>query len=121
VLTTCKQLWRDETGSVNSAELVLIITLMTIGVLVGMKSFRDATVTEFADLAQAVANLEQSYSISAITVTLPSGAELTTASSFFIDSPDFCDTSADVDVGTSGSVCVNVCAPAQPEIAGAVP
>jgi len=102
----------DEVGSVNSAELVLIITLLAIGLIVGMKSFRDSAVTEFADLAQAFASLNQSYSISAVMVTLGSGGTITTASSSFTDAPDFCDTSADTDTGVSGSKCVNVCASA---------
>ncbi len=104
-----RKLLRDEHGSVNSAELMLIITLLAIGLLVGMKSFRDSTVTEFADMAQALANLNQSYTYSAMTVDLGDGGILTTASSSFTDTPDFCDTSDDVDVGESGSKCVNVC------------
>ena len=116
-----KQLLKDESGSVNSSELVLIMTLLVIGALVGTKSFRDGLVSEFADMAQAVANLDQSYSFSALTITLPSGGTLTTAGSFFTDGPDFCDTTADGDAGSSGSKCVNVCATAQTEDSGFVP
>ena len=71
-----QRLARDETGSVNSAELVMIITLLAIGLLVGMKAFRDSAVTEFADMGQALANLNQTYSLGAITVTLPSRREM---------------------------------------------
>jgi Flp pilus assembly pilin Flp len=116
-----KRLIRDETGSVNSAELVLIMTLLTIGMFVGMKTFRDATVTEFADYAQAVSNLDQSFSLAAISVTLPNGSAYTTAASSFDDADDFCDTTTDTDTGTSGSVCVNVCASAQLESTTGVP
>ena len=110
-----QQLARDEAGSVNSAELVMIITLLAIGLIVGMKSFRDSAVTEFADLAQGLSNLNQSYSISAITVNLGAAGTITTASSFFTDAPDFCDTSNDSDAGASGSKCVNVCIAAEAE------
>ncbi|MCA9226687.1 MAG: hypothetical protein R3C99_15660 [Pirellulaceae bacterium] len=112
-----KQLWQDESGGVNSAELVLIITMLTIGILVGMKSFRDAAVTEFADLAQAVANLNQSYSYSSLTITLADGT-LVTAPSYFVDTEDFCDTAESDDNATLGSKCVNVCATAGAEGAG---
>jgi hypothetical protein len=70
--------------------------------LVGMKSLRDSTVTEFADLGQALSNLNQTYSLPA---SLPSGAP-----SEFLDAPDFCDDPDDpTDIGTPGSKCVNVC------------
>ena len=110
-----KQLAPDETGSVNSAELVMNITPLVIGLIVGMKSFRDSAVTEFADMAQAFANLNQSYFISAVMADLGDGGMLTTAASFFTDTPDFCDTSTDEDTGTAGSKCVNVCIAAERE------
>jgi Flp pilus assembly pilin Flp len=98
-----KNLWRDDCGSVGSAEIMLIMTLVCIGMIVGMKSLRDAAVTEMADMAQALANLNQSYSFSAGAV------------STFDDTPDFCDGTTDVDVGTPGSKCVNVCVAASGE------
>jgi len=116
-----RQLFDDDSGNVCSAELMLIMTIMTIGTLVGMKSFRDSTATEFADFGQALSSLDQSYFLAAITVTLPNGSVYTTASSSFDDGPDFCDTTSDDDAGTSGSACVNVCASAQFENAGTVP
>lgn len=95
------RIWRDERGAVNAAEIVLIMTILCIGMFVGIKSFRDAAITEFADMAQALANLDQSFSFS---LGLPSGT-----SSSFVDGPDFCDGTTDQDLGTSGSKCVNVC------------
>jgi Flp pilus assembly pilin Flp len=111
------RLWRDETGSVGTAELIMIMTIMTIGVLVGLKSFRDATVTEFADLAQALANLDQTYSYSAISIAVGDPTvTLTTVGSWFEDAPDFCDTSIDVDEqAQGGNKCINVAMPADGE------
>ena len=115
-ISLLKQLARDESGGVNTAELMMIVTLLAIGLLVGMKAFRDSAVTEFADMAQALANLNQSYSVSAIVaLDLGNGQYFTSASSIFVDAPDFCDTSADTDVGVSGSKCVNVCIAASTE------
>jgi hypothetical protein len=86
-----KRFWIDQQGSVGSAEIVLIMTIMIVGVVVGMKSFRDSAVTEFADWAQALANLNQSYSFAGLEIPWGEGT-LTTARSWFVDSVDFCDT-----------------------------
>jgi len=115
-----KGFWGDETGSVNSAELVLIMTLMSIGTLVGMKSFRDSAVTEFADLAQALANVDQTYSYSAIMVTLPGGGTVQTVAFGFDDTPDFCDTPGVTqhEQTDPGSKCINVAQPASSSVGG---
>jgi len=57
------QLWRDERGFIQSAELVLIATLVVIGMIVGLAAFRDGTVQELADTGVAVGQLDQSYSV----------------------------------------------------------
>ena len=57
------QLWRDERGFIQSAELVLSATLVVIGMIVGLATFRDATVQELADTGAAVGQLNQSYSV----------------------------------------------------------
>ena len=101
-----RRLWRDGQASVGSTEMIMIMTIMTIGVLVGMKSFRDSTVTEFADLAQALANLDQSYSVSALAIPW-GGSTLTTASSWFEDQLDFCDAASVVNP-TVVERCINL-------------
>lgn len=102
-----KMLWTDQAGAVVSAELLLLATGLVLGVLVGLKSVRDAVVTELADVAQSVANYDQSYSFSGI-----SGHQAASAGAFFIDTVDYCDTSADEAVGNlfagADSRCVNV-------------
>lgn len=57
------QLWHDERGFIQSAELVLIGTLCVIGMIVGLAAFRDGTVQELADTGVAVGQLDQSYSV----------------------------------------------------------
>lgn len=57
------QLWRDERGFVQSAELVLIGTLAVIGLIVGLAAFRDGAVQELGDSGVAVGQLDQSYSV----------------------------------------------------------
>ena len=110
-----RRLWSDETGGINSAELMLIMTILCVGMLVGIKSMRDATVTEFADMAQALSDLNQSYSFPGI-VAAPGSGDPSRAPSSFVDEPDFCDTPVDVDIAfPPGSKCVNVCVAASGE------
>ena len=95
------RLWSDEAGFVVSSELVLIGTILVIGLVVGLTSLRDQVVQETADLAEAISNINQSYSFSAVT-----GHSSSTAGSLFDDENDFCD--SDSDPADSGAACVNV-------------
>jgi len=56
-----RKLWNDESGAVISAELVLLMTLLVIGVIVGLKALGSAVVTELGDVAAAVGSADQSY------------------------------------------------------------
>lgn len=102
-----KRLWTDQAGAVISADIILVATTLVIGVMVGLKSVRDAVVTELADVAQAVANGEQSYSFSGV-----SGHLAASAGAYFIDTLDYCDSSVfDPDLNPNlinDSKCVNV-------------
>ena len=80
------RLWADEAGFVVSSELVLIATVMVVGLLTGMTTVRDQVVQELADVADAVSEIDQSYSYSSIT-----GHSSSTAGSVFADQADFCD------------------------------
>jgi Flp pilus assembly pilin Flp len=99
------RLWKEEAGAIVSAEIVLIMTILVIGMIVGLKSVRDSVVTELADVAQAFANLDQSYSFSAT-----SGHHAYTSGASFTDVADFCDTPSNSDDScTSGSKCIHIC------------
>ncbi len=106
------RLWKEEAGAIVSAEIVLVMTIMVIGMIVGLKSLRDAVVTELADVAQAIANLDQSYSFSSVV-----GHAALTGSGFFIDMLDFCDSASISDSTAQMSKCVNVCTAASSEVA----
>ena len=102
--TLCR-LWNEETGAIISAEIVLIMTILVIGVLVGLKSLRDSVVTELADIAQALANLDQSFSFSGVL-----GHAAFTGGGFFFDHLDFCDSTDTMHVmNNCNSKCVIVC------------
>lgn len=91
--------WNDDTATVVSAELVFIMSIVTLGMIVGLTTYRDQLVLEFADLGAALGAFDQSYSFGAIT-----GTNYSLAGSTFLDNPNFCATQcvAIVDGGASG-------------------
>jgi len=97
------RIWSDETGAIVSIEIVLVATILVIGAIVGLEAVRGAVVTELADLAQAVGNVNQSYSYSGVT-----GHGSYTAGSVFNDRLDSCDT---VGGNLGSSKCVRVITP----------
>jgi len=97
-----KRLWNEEVGAIVSAEIMLVATILVIGAIVGLKSVRDSVVTELADVAQALGNVNQSYSYSGT-----SGHHAFTAGAAFTDNADFCDNGTATDSGNSK--CVVIC------------
>ena len=103
--------WNESDGAIVSAEIMLVASILVIGVIVGLKSVRDSVVTELADVAQALANIDQSYSYSAI---LGHASESDGAS--FEDLLDFCDQTTGSNDRAQTSKCVNVAVTAYGEI-----
>lgn len=97
------QLWRDEAGFVVSTELIFIATIVVIGMITGLTTVRDQVGLELADVADAVSELDQSFSFAAVTATVGS-----VAGSTFNDQPDFCEqTGAGADQnGAAGTQCL---------------
>jgi hypothetical protein len=81
------RLWADEAGFVVSTELVLVATILVIGLVLGLTSLRNQVVQELGDLAQAIANINQSYEYAGTQKV----AVAETAGSKFLDEPDFCE------------------------------
>ena len=103
--TILARLWTDDCGAVVSAEIMLVGTVLVLGMIVGLKSVRDSVVTELADVAQAFANVNQSYSYSGV----PGHAAFSGGGSFG-DAADFCDANAYPYGNGQESKCVNVAA-----------
>ena len=80
------RLWNEEAGFLLSAEAVLYATLLVIGLIAGLSSVRESVVTELGDVAQAIGNLNQTFSFGASV-----GHCGVTAGSSFTDFIDFCD------------------------------
>ena len=104
-MKTMLRLWNEETGAIISAEIVLVATILVIGLVAGLKSVRDSVVTELGDVAQAIANINQSYSFSGA-----GGHHAFSAGSAFIDTADFCDNATAItDAASQRSKCITIC------------
>jgi Flp pilus assembly pilin Flp len=62
------RMWRENDG-VLSFEWTLLVTLLTIGIVGGLAGARDAIIDELGDVAEAAQGIDQSYTISGLTIT----------------------------------------------------
>lgn len=85
--TLLTRLYCEESGAIVSAEVMLVASVLVIGVIAGLSSLRDSIVTELADVAQAFANINQSYCFSGTR-----GHHSFSGGGDFSDEIDFCDT-----------------------------
>jgi Flp pilus assembly pilin Flp len=89
-----KQLLNDEAGVVISAELVLIMTILVLGVIVGLSEVAVAVNTELNDISNAIGALDQSYFFTGFKKTSDGLNNKVTsgyAGSRFTDAHDDCD------------------------------
>lgn len=97
-----KSLWMDESGAVVSAEIIIILTILVCGLVVGVSALRDALVTELADVGAAIAALDQTYSFGGAV-----GHHAACSGSAFADAADTCDDGA-AQAGVN-SRCIALC------------
>lgn len=64
ILKTMRAFWNDERGMAISGELILVGSILLLGSMVGLASFRDRLVTEFTDIGNAVEAVDSSYAVS---------------------------------------------------------
>jgi Flp pilus assembly pilin Flp len=74
---------RDDSGVIIATELVLILTILAIGLIVGLTTIRNALNTELADVGGGLSRLNQSFSYSGV-----AGHSSFTAGSVSIDQID---------------------------------
>ena len=60
------QLWNDEAGFLVSGELVLVATILTLGMVVGLSEVSFAINQELGDVASAFGQINQSYRYSGL-------------------------------------------------------
>jgi hypothetical protein len=80
------ELWADEAGAIISAELILVVTILVLGMVVGLTTLRNQVIQELGDVAIAIAKVNQSFSFSGA-----NERHASTAGSIFIDLLDDCD------------------------------
>ena len=93
------QLWNDEAGFVISSELIFVATLLVIGLITGLTTIRDQVLGELGDVADAISEFDQSYSISAVTAHASS-----TSGALFDDINDFCEAGGNVSDQSTGAL-----------------
>jgi len=86
-------LWNDQAGFIVSIELVLLATIVAIGSIVALAALRDSLISEISDVAGAVQDLNNSYSINGIASDC---MIFEIAGSGFLDALDFCDSAEDL-------------------------
>lgn len=106
------KLWNDESGAILSAELVLIMTILVIGMIVGLSELQDAVVNELNDVGEAIGSLNQSYFFHGHSGVNHLGVKSFTRGSQFQDFRDNCDgnecsISCDAPVPEAPKLCAN--------------
>ena len=66
--TLAFRLARDERGATASMEMILLGTILIIGMIVGLTTWRDAIVQELGESAAAVSELNQGYTYTENTI-----------------------------------------------------
>ena len=74
--------WADDAGAIIATEYLFVVTILVIGIIVGLTGLRDAEVTELTELGNALLALSQGYTISGT-----SGSGGSTDGSQAIDTP----------------------------------
>ncbi|MGA2066208.1 MAG: hypothetical protein ABSG86_14630 [Thermoguttaceae bacterium] len=105
-----KRLWVDEGGAIISAELILVMVIVVIGMIIGLVALRDAVVAELSDVAQAISAIDASYSFGGI--GFQSGSSVTLSGDFVSGSSYVDDNEAGAPDG--GSWAIQFIAPATP-------
>lgn len=92
-----RQLFNDEGGAVISAELVLVLTILVIGVIVGLSEVAVAVNTELNDVSNAIGSLDQSFFFTGFHA-VDGKAKSSNAGSRFTDAHDDCDKNTSCDL-----------------------
>jgi Flp pilus assembly pilin Flp len=77
-----RKLWTDDAGAMLATEYLFIVTILVIGIVVGLTGLRDAMNVELTELGNAMLALSQGYTISGT-----SGSGGSTDGSQAIDTP----------------------------------
>lgn len=76
------RLWQDDVGALIATEYLFIATILVIGIIVGLVGLRNAIVTEFTELGNAILAINNGFTWSG-----SSGAGGNVPGSMAIDTP----------------------------------
>ena len=91
------KLWRDENGVIISAELALVLTIVVIGVIVGLSEVAKAVNTELNDISNGIGALDQSFGFTGYHVRNGKNTSFS-AGTTWIDQEDDCDRNNSCDI-----------------------
>lgn len=109
---------KKQGGFVLTAELVLIVTILVFGSIVGLVSMRDALNAEMGDVAEAMGSIDQSYTFDGM---INGQATATVAGSAWGDAADLVagdDTQDDFVTAVPASAIDNFLAPGSAALEG---
>jgi Flp pilus assembly pilin Flp len=78
ILRRAASLRRDEQGTVDAMTYILIITLVGIGMICGLTTIRDQVTQAFGDTADALASVNQTYTVTMTFATIGGGTVVKT-------------------------------------------
>jgi len=122
-MQTMKTWWKDECGLVLSAELVIILTVVVIGLITGLTCVQQAVVAELQDVGAAFRGLNQSYGFTGFR-GCPKwwGRTSWTSGSAFYDRHDGCvNDNCSIGIGQAFSGREVIVAPAAPSTTTVIP
>jgi hypothetical protein len=56
------RLWADDVGAIVATELIFVLTILIIGLVVGLKAVQSAVLNELEEVAGAIGSVSQSFS-----------------------------------------------------------
>lgn len=80
------RMWQDDQGALIATEYLFVVTILVIGIIVGLANLRAAVNAELTELGNAILALSQGYSIQG---EIGAGASLDGSAA--IDTPGFID------------------------------
>ena len=83
-----RRLWREDSGFVNSTDVILLTTILALGMIVGLVMMRNQVVQEFTDAATAIGFLNQTYSYTGDDENDDNGDDNFVFGSSYTDEPD---------------------------------
>ena len=60
--TVLFKLWKDDQGALIATEWVFVVTILVIGLVVGLKTVQQAVLNELEEVAGAIGAISQTYS-----------------------------------------------------------